>query len=150
MSRYHSLRFPNRHRTDTAQTPRFHVRLEKTSASDLAFRNLVRYLSLPGLSRIICCYAGRNFNMSILVKLTARRRPYRKIHDILNGQYFWNTLCSNLESKHGTRPPFFEAEITWRSETIRLGCSLDSWCMAGTLGVSISFLHSQITQRSEN
>jgi len=139
---------PNRHEIATLFASLvFTLCLEETPASDLTFWDLVRYLSSPRLSETVCCYTGRNFNMSILAKLMARQ--CRTLHVILNDQYFWNTLFSILESKPGIRPPFFEAEIAWRPKMIHLEYSSDSWCMACTLGASISFSHSQITQRSE-
>ena len=39
-----------------------------------------------------------------------RKKTCRTLRDIMNDQYFWNTLCSILESKPGIRQPFFEVD----------------------------------------
>jgi len=39
-----------------------------------------------------------------------QEKTCRTLHDITNDRYFWNTLCSILESKPGIRRPFFEVD----------------------------------------
>ena len=39
-----------------------------------------------------------------------REKTCRTLRDKMNDRYFWNTLCSLLESKPGIRRPFFEAD----------------------------------------
>ena len=48
--------------------------LEKTSTSDPASWNFVRYLSSPWLSWTACCYTGTNFNMDVSAKLMTGKR----------------------------------------------------------------------------